>query len=54
MHVDERILCIENVMHFYPQPLQAVGVLFSPMVSGWGGGQAGIWKKFVRGVSQKP
>ena len=35
---------------FTPQPLRAVGVLFSPMVSGWAGGG----KKFVRAVSQKP
>ena len=35
---------------FTPQPLRAVGVLFSPMVSGW----AGCGKKFVRAVSQKP
>ena len=34
---------------FTPQPLRAVGVLFSPMVSGWAGG-----KMFVRAVSQKP
>ena len=26
---------------FTPQPLRAVGVLFSPMVSGWAGGRAG-------------
>ena len=26
---------------FTPQPLMAVGVLFSPMVSGWAGGRAG-------------
>ena len=26
---------------FTPQPLRAVGVLFSPMVSGWAGGWAG-------------
>ena len=25
---------------FTPQPLRAVGVLFSPMVSGWAGGRA--------------
>ena len=25
---------------FTPQPLRAVGVLFSPVVSGWVGGQA--------------
>ena len=28
---------------FTPQPLMAVGVLFSPMVSGWLGGRAGGW-----------
>ena len=39
---------------FIPQPLRAVGVLFSPMVSGWAGGWAGGGKKFVRPVSQKP
>ena len=39
-------LCI----FFTPQPLRAVGVLFSPMVSRWAGGR----KKFVRAVSQKP
>ena len=42
---------------FTPQPLRAVGVLFSPMVSGWAGGRAGGWaagKEFVRAVSQKP
>ena len=26
---------------FTPQPLRAVGVLFSPMVSGWAGGRPG-------------
>ena len=30
-----------NVIVFTPQPLMAVGVLFSPMVSGWSGGWAG-------------
>ena len=25
---------------FYPQPISAVGVFFSPMVSGWAGGWA--------------
>ena len=39
---------------FTPQPLRAVGVLFSPMVSGWAVGRAGSGKKFVRAVSQKP
>ena len=28
---------------FTPQPLRAVGVLFSPMVSGWAGGRPGGW-----------
>ena len=28
---------------FTPQPLRAVGVLFSPMVSGWAGVRAGGW-----------
>ena len=28
------------VIVFTPQPLRAVGVLFSPMVSGWAGGRA--------------
>ena len=32
-------------------PLRAVGVLFSPMMSGWAGGRR---EKFVRPVSQKP
>ena len=27
-----------NFTGFTPQPLRAVGVLFSPMVSGWAGG----------------
>ena len=27
-------------LFFTPQPLRAVGVLFSPMVSGWAGGRA--------------
>ena len=29
------------IMIFTPQPLRAVGVLFSPMVSGWVGGRPG-------------
>ena len=33
------------------QPLRAVGVLFSPMVSGWAGKRR---EKFVWPVSQKP
>ena len=34
-----------------PQPLRAVGVLFSLKESGWVGG---LRKKFVRAVAQKP
>ena len=30
-----------------PQPLRAVGVLFSPMVSGWAGGRAGGRREIV-------
>ena len=35
---------------FIPQPLRAVGVLFSAMVSGWARG----WKECVWAISQKP
>ena len=28
-----------GTLFFTPQPLRAVGVLFSPMVSGWAGGR---------------
>ena len=42
------------VVFITPQPLRAVGVLFSPMVSGWAGGRAAGGKEFVRTVSQKP
>ena len=46
------------VLCFSPQPLRAVGVLFSPMVSRWASGplvrRAGSGKKFVRAVSLKP
>ena len=38
---------------YYPQPLRAVRVLFSSMVSGWVVGQGGSGKKFVRAVSKK-
>ena len=34
---------------FTPQPLRAVGVLFSPMVSGWAGGWAGDGKRVCPG-----
>ena len=38
-------------MIFTQQPLRAVQVLFSPMVSRWGGGDAyGLWEA----VSQNP
>ena len=53
VYVDEiNYLICNNV--FTLQPLRAVRVLFSPMVSGWAGGWAGGGKKFVRAVSQKP
>ena len=32
-----------KILIFTPQPLRAVGVLFSPMVSGWAGGRPGGW-----------
>ena len=46
---------ISLIIHlfFIPQPLRAVGVLFSPMVYGWPGRRA-AGGKFVRAVSQKP
>ena len=51
-----------KVIIFTPQLLRAVGVLFSPMVSGWAaggrpGGRAGgraAGKEFFRAVSRKP
>ena len=57
----EKSLCkLSQEAHFSvftPQPLRTVGVLFSPMVSGWAGGRpvgrVGGGKKFVRAVSQK-
>ena len=39
---------------FTPQTLRAVGVLLSPMVSGWASVRAVGGKKFVWAVSQKP
>ena len=42
-----------GVCDFIPQPVRAVGVLFSLMVSGWAGGCFGGGKKFLRAVSQK-
>ena len=35
---------------FTPQPLRAVGVLFSPMVSGWVGGRGG-WRVAGKSLS---
>ena len=35
------ILLKETLFLVTPQPLRAVGVLFSPMVSGWAGGRPG-------------
>ena len=34
------VCCLPFKVIFTPQPLRAVGVLFSPMVSGWAGGRA--------------
>ena len=36
-----------NQTVFTPQPLMAVGVLFSPMVSGWSGGWASGRREIV-------
>ena len=51
------LLEITFFLVFTPQTLRAVGVLFSPMVSGWTGVQEGRWvvnrKKSVQAVSQK-
>ena len=43
-----------DTQFFTLQPLGAVRVLFSPMVSGWVVVQAGAGKKLVWPVSQKP
>ena len=52
------ILQLDQSTIFTPQPLRAVRVLFSPMVSGRAVGWVCVWvvggKKFVRAVSQKP
>ena len=50
-----RLLCITYQLRdffyiFTPQPLRAVGALFSPMMGGWAGGG----KIFVWAVFQKP
>ena len=52
-HKDIWIGTTDYKVFFTPQPLRAVRVLFSPMVSGWAGGWVGIGKKFVQAVSQK-
>ena len=36
-------ISVKILEFFYPQPLRAVGVLFSPMVSGWASG----WREKV-------
>ena len=35
------IQCYMMLLLLTPQPLRAVGILFSPMVSGWAGGWVG-------------
>ena len=45
------VFAVQKDYLFTPQPLRAVGVLFSPMVSGWVGGRRKI---VCRAVSQKP
>ena len=50
----KEVLMLSGVSVFTPEPLRAVGVLISPMVSRWAGSRAGSGKKFVRAVSQKP
>ena len=51
----QKIYIFCEICHIFTlQPLRAVGVLFSPMVSGWAVGWAGGGKKFVRAISQKP
>ena len=43
LHLYMHCLSLRHYFHylniFTPQPLRAAGVLFSPMVSGWAGGQ---------------
>ena len=36
-----------DIVFITPQPLMAVGVLFSPMVSGWSGGRVGGRREIV-------
>ena len=38
IHQNCLMVSVKNLLIFTPQPLRAVGVLFSPMVSGWAGG----------------
>ena len=45
---NQQVWCMRHFAYivqtiFTPQPLMAVGVLFSPMVSGWSGGRASGW-----------
>ena len=44
---DLGIYCGEMQCLVTPQPLRAVGVLFSPMVSGWAGGRPGGRREIV-------
>ena len=37
--LDNAVISMQYKILFTPQPLRAVGVLFSPMVSGWAGGR---------------
>ena len=39
-----KFLCLTFIT---PQPLRAVGILFSPMVSGWAGGRSGGRREIV-------
>ena len=60
-HLDQNVLFDTNLIEnnfkgynkqfFTPQPLRAVGVLFSPMVSGFrhSGRQEGYWEKVCPG-----
>ena len=41
------LLSLSSLAFFTPQPIRAVGVLFSPMVSGWAGGRLGGRREIV-------
>ena len=42
LELDPNPFSLDLLQVFTPQTLRAVGVLFSPMVSGWTGGRAGV------------